>query len=432
MPGARALLATMARRPTPESIAGRGLLGLCVALFGVGCAGGVDEAARELPRGPFGAGATAGDAAGTGSTVGGANAASGASGASGGGGSPATGGAPAPPLVVGGQTGAVAAAGAATCAAEEHRAMLEPLALFVVLDQSNSMVLEEDRWTPVTNALNAFANAPEFAGTQMGLEYFPFLADEDEPKCELETYATPDVPLGPLPAHAAVLASSLEDHHLTREIAEGPDEELRSGTPTRPAYAGARQYLARFLAENPDHVGAIVLATDGDPTGVCDDNGIDDVVDEIESAASDGIRTFVIGIGHENDLDEMARAGATGRDAFIIDTTGQTTEAEFLAALRAIRGAALPCELPLPEPTGGPVDPTRVNVELGEAGQSRTPLYQVASAAECGTSNDGWYYDDPAEPTRIALCPETCARASATVAGELRVVLGCLTMTRVE
>src|SRR5690606_41381036 len=52
--------------------------------------------------------------------------------------------------------------------------------------------------------------------------------------------------------------------------------------------------------------------------------------------------------------------------------TRRSSDLEFLAALRAIRGAALPCELPLPEPTGGPVDPMRVNVELGEAGQSRS------------------------------------------------------------
>ena len=41
--------------------------------------------------------------------------------------------------------------------------------------------------------------------------------------------------------------------------------------------------------------------------------------------------------------------------------------------------------------------------------------------------DDGWYYDDPADPLQIRLCPRTCERVVGEK-GTLRIGLGCDTI----
>jgi len=52
----------------------------------------------------------------------------------------------------------------------------------------------------------------------------------------------------------------------------------------------------------------------------------------------------------------------------------------------------------------------------------------MASAADCG-DEDGWYYDDPAAPGRILLCPTSCDRVSGP-GGNLYYSVGCATRIR--
>lgn len=51
------------------------------------------------------------------------------------------------------------------------------------------------------------------------------------------------------------------------------------------------------------------------------------------------------------------------------------------------------------------------------------PIEQVSGASACGTDG-GWYYDDPVQPTRITLCPASCALHRSTYEHVL-VELGC-------
>jgi hypothetical protein len=306
------------------------------------------------------------------------------------------------------------------------------LALFIALDQSNSMVEDGDRWTPVTDALRAFTAAPESQGLWVALHYFPVLADEDEPKCELANYSSPEITFAQLPANIDPIATSLTEHHFDYESAfESGDEieELRSGTPTRPAVEGALSYVHGWLEANPGHRAAIVLATDGEPTGVCDDNDVDDVAQVLESAAQQtpAVVTYVVGIGEIDRLDELASAGGTGRSAFLVDGSGSETQDQFLAALREIRGTALSCEFGLPEPQTGQIDPMKVNVDLFlDPAGAALELGQVQSQDECADAH-GWYYDDPDSPALISLCPASCTAASSDADARIDVALGCET-----
>jgi hypothetical protein len=313
----------------------------------------------------------------------------------------------------------------ASCVRGQYTAKARALDMFVLLDQSGSMQEDEDRWTPVTTALKTFVGLPELARTGVALQYFP-LGPSDEIKCRADTYATPAVPMAELPANTEPFRKSIDAHYFSK--AECCDTEEHSGTPTKPAVEGAVTYLQGWLKAHADHVGVLLLATDGEPSSVCDDNKVPDVAKVLAAAASASpqIKTYVIGIGNNDKLDALALAGATGEHALIVDGSGAMTEQQLLAALAKIRNEALPCDYPI----ANIPDANSVNVEwtVGPGGAS-TRLINVVDADGCAkASATGWYYDQPTAPTRINLCPDTCATLGKQVDVSVRIVEGCDTI----
>jgi hypothetical protein len=307
------------------------------------------------------------------------------------------------------------------CAGDTYAVSARPLDMLILLDQSGSMKEDEDRWTPVTQAIEQFVRTPTLANTSVGIQYFPLGSDDDE-KCELVRYATPDVGIGALPGNATAIVSSIAEHWFSQE--DCCDTPEHSGTPTRPAVSGSAQYLARWLESNPTHAGVLLLATDGEPSGVCDDNEVEDVAAAI-AAATPSIKTYVIGIGENDALDELAAAGGTGEQALIVDGSGAQTEQQLLAALARIRSAALPCDFPLQHVE----DPRAVNVEWSSVSQpQRTTLRNVASAPDCAKTTSGWFYDDVDQPTRVNLCPDLCKTLGSDPSAMVRIVQGCKTV----
>jgi hypothetical protein len=316
-----------------------------------------------------------------------------------------------------------------TCATAELAATLKPLDIYIMLDRSGSMTEFGDRWTPVTSAIKAFVNSPRSLGLGVGLQYFP-LGVTSEEKCDVAAYASPDVPIAILPGNAGPLGESIDAHYFTQ--AECCDEPEHSGTPTRPAVEGALQYLRTWLSSQEDRVAVLLLATDGQPTKVCDNNGVPAVVSAIAAGASGSppVYTYVIGIGVEENLAQMAEAGGTASPPFIVDGAGgEKTEQEFLSALSLIRGKKLSCDVAIPDGAGS--DPWLINVQYRAegVGDPATLLY-VSSAADCDPAISGWYYDDPEAPTRVILCPETCTAVRSDARAKLEVVVGCRTVVR--
>lgn len=126
---------------------------------------------------------------------------------------------------------------------------------------------------------------------------------------------------------------------------------------------------------------------------------------EFKWGAWPSIPTYVIGIGSSTgNLNTIASSGGT-TSAYMV-TGGDATA--FLNAMNAIRQSALGCDYSVPTPSTGNLDVngTVVTYKLGATG---TPvgLSPKSSEADCGTA-DGFFYDDPAHPTKITLCPTTC------------------------
>ena len=90
------------------------------------------------------------------------------------------------------------------------------------------------------------------------------------------------------------------------------------------------------------------------------------------------------------------------------------------------------CELDIPPPSEGTLDPGKVNVTVNGMNGSTTVL-KVAGAAACDSAG-GWYYDDDANPTQVILCPASCdaAQAEADVAAGVSVDVhfGCATLVK--
>jgi hypothetical protein len=340
------------------------------------------------------------------------------------------------------------------CAGDVTTAQQLPLDIFIMLDQSGSMLDTVagggTKWDAVTAALKAFVTQPGLGGISVGIQYFGLppggsmtcgttcATDADcgpatcgpcffgiclgggaaGDSCDANDYAKADVEIAPLPGVAPAIINSINAHSPT------------TSTPTSAALAGAIQHAKDWATQHPNHVVIDIFATDGDPSECdLDQNNIN----AIAAAGYNGmpkISTFVIGVGSSlTALNGIAAAGGTGQ-AFIVDTT-QNVNQQFIMALNAIRGAALGCNYKIPVPSVGQPDYSKVNVEYTPGGSSTPQIIpQVAGKGQCPSNGDAWYYDDPNNPTQILLCDATCNKLSADNMGTVSVVLGCKTIIK--
>jgi hypothetical protein len=102
-------------------------------------------------------------------------------------------------------------------------------------------------------------------------------------------------------------------------------------------------------------------------------------------------------------------------------------------ATAVIGGSQVSCVYDIPDPPNGDtIDYGKVNVEFYPTPTSMPEdFFNVpGGGADCGTSTDGWYYDNPSSPTQILLCPDTCTYAQMAPEGEVRVLFGCATVVK--
>jgi hypothetical protein len=271
--------------------------------------------------------------------------------------------------------------------------------------------------------------------------------------CDFNAYATPVVPIAPLPGSNTGQAMTLATA-LGKPTPDGY-------TPTGPALKGAIQYAQQYAQAHAGHKLAIVLVTDGLPLGFtdyfdpntgiihygfprteCNPNDIPGIAALAASAATPtggmpAIPTFVIGVYSSAEgasigamLDQIATGGGTA-PAILIDTS-QDVGQVLQTKLGEIRTKAIACDYQIPS-TGVSFD--KVNVSF-KSGSNETPIGHVPAAdGNKGTGCDsrgGWYYDqNPTSggtPTKITVCPATCQMLQADLSGTVNVLLGCPTI----
>ncbi len=98
-------------------------------------------------------------------------------------------------------------------------------------------------------------------------------------------------------------------------------------------------------------------------------------------------------------------------------------------AQQVIGGASLACSYQIPDaPAGEVFDPDQVNVEFEDADGVPLSIGRVDSEAACAGVAQGWYYDDPTNPARIIVCPQTCDTIRDFEAGKVAIKFGCETI----
>jgi hypothetical protein len=322
------------------------------------------------------------------------------------------------------------------CTGVEAAAEALPVDMFIMLDQSVSMndSLQGDdvsMWEGTSAALSAFVNHPAAAGLGVGIQYFG-LPDA----CNVDAYATPDVPVGRLPGVAPAIVSSINAHYPS------------TLTPMAPALEGALRYMQSWAVANPERASVVVLATDGFPTqcgvscttdadceagGTCDDEGMctPNSIAEIAklaeryATADPPVRTFVVGIGAAlANLGAIARGGGTG-DAFFIESG--SVENALVQAMLSIAAAPMDCDFAFPTEAPDPslvIDKNQVDVVyIPRATGIEERIPRITSQSGCVPANGvGWYYDNNEDPSWIHVCPQVCERFAA---GIVSIRVGC-------
>lgn len=102
-------------------------------------------------------------------------------------------------------------------------------------------------------------------------------------------------------------------------------------------------------------------------------------------------------------------------------------------ATAVVSQSSISCQYDIPMvPDGGTIDPAKVNVSYTPGGGSAQTIgYVPGGAADCTQQVGGWYYDDPASPTQIILCPSTCTSVQGDPGAKMDVVFGCDTIVAV-
>lgn len=305
---------------------------------------------------------------------------------------------------------------AGTCVADEVAAETVPLAMLVLVDRSGSMLGE--RWTAATKAIRAFADRGEVAGMPMGLSFFPPLGAGDE--CARSSYTPLAVPIAELPENALVIQEKLASVTPVGD------------TPMSGALQGAIDEMRAFLAVAEPHEGVIILVTDGDPSACGSVGNVAQVASTgaVPTGTEPRVRTFAVGMQGATfaNLNQIAQAGGSPSAFDVGSGTGQ--QEQLLAALESVRLGAIGCEfvLPLPAPDQGVLDLESVSVVLKPGkNDPEATMRKVANLAACGTTTGGFYYDDPARPSRVVLCPASCEDVRAGgVDASVKLVFGCI------
>jgi hypothetical protein len=297
------------------------------------------------------------------------------------------------------------------CAGIAYKAEAVPVDMYIMFGQSSSMgdPLPDGSgtwWGAAQAAVTSFVNNGRANGLNVGIQYFP-LGGVAPTSCTAP-YSTPEVELGLLPANAAALAASIQAH--------GP----KAFTPTAPALQGAIDHMKAWAPKNPGRAPVVVLVTNGFPTE-CDPQQIPDIATLAKMAfdTEPRVRTFVVGfnLGQAGqNLNQIAKAGGTDT-AFLIDTGD--IGAAFVNAMLSIAARPLDCALDIPQSTDPrmALDPGLVDVRYTPSATGVTDhVKKLNNLGECDAAGgQGWYYDSPSKPTKIIVCPGTCAGFAAGV-----------------
>ncbi|MCA9623436.1 MAG: hypothetical protein KC731_30655, partial [Myxococcales bacterium] len=226
-----------------------------------------------------------------------------------------------------------------------------------------------------------------------------------------DAYVTPSVPIAPLPDNASAIKGAL--------AGVTPDGE----TPTALVLRGALEHSRSLLLGDPGRAVALALVTDGAP------NACNSSAESVAAVASHGatvapqVLTYVIGLetGYLDVLGQVAAAGGTG-EPIIIDELGGAQA--LVDALEGLRDNLVACRYSVPRIADVTPVGSDITVRYRPSPDAEpVDLPRVASAGSC--QGAGFWVDDPTAPTRVELCPTSCAAVHDSLTTRVIVRAGC-------
>jgi hypothetical protein len=378
-----------------------------LAMAATACDGGGNNDATQASAGTLGGVSTAGpdtdtDDAGTGGTDGAGDSDSGFDGSSDGGDGPKF------------------DLGAATtgnipedeeCAAVSEAAELVPLPadIIFVVDNSGSMSFEAGE---VQERLNDFSNQIIASGIDVHVVLISSYPGDGHGICI-------DAPLG---------AGGCPNNDTNLPLFNHVDRRVSSSSAWSDIISTAAEWSPFMRAESSKHV--VVISDDSPNINADSFNG---QFVALDPSYADYIHHSVV--CHSNcasaaDIGTQYINLTNDRGGVAADLCDQDFQAVFDAlSTEVIGGTQLACEFPIPEPPNGEsFDPDKVNVEFDDGLGGTSSIPRVDSADQCAGVIDGWYYDNPAAPTQIVMCPQTCDKAQVAKNGSINIAFGCETI----
>jgi Mg-chelatase subunit ChlD len=291
-------------------------------------------------------------------------------------------------------------------------------------DNANS----PSKWEITTQALIKAVRALPGSAT-IGLSYF---ANDDE--CGVNS-----LPSVPLLANSSAQQQAIETS--IRSVSPGGGTPIVGATILAYAHMHASALAGKIYGNE-----FVVLITDGAQSEQCSfaprcssATSCTDVLinEEVAKAAGRGvgIRTFVVGVpGSEparTVLSQIAKLGGSGpancdpqQGNCHFDMTKVTDlSAALNSALAEIAGQAVSCELNVPKPDQGELDPTLVNVVYTPSGGRESVVVRQDLRTACNAGANGWQYADA--NSKIRLCGDICNAVRSDTGAKVDVVLGC-------
>jgi hypothetical protein len=330
------------------------------------------------------------------------------------------------------------------CAGFSVPVELTPVNLIFIVDKSGSMGAgggqsaagdRAKRWDPMVAAFTTFFQSVTSPAMKASFTFFPAPCDLDLDAgggcvCSASEYnpttvqanGESSVPLTQIVGHTKTFTDLLANNNPN------------GGTPTIAALQGSYNYAASVqAAAAAGGVTYVVLITDGAPGfgvlmsdgGVrgdpgCTGNDITTITALTSTNASQGIETYVFGMGGIANLDRIATAG--GHDLVTISIgDSDATTLQFINELNKIPKPVFNCTHPIPPTTG--LDLNKVNVYYTNSASSDEHL--IPNNPSCGLGDkSGWYMSG----NNIELCQVTCNALKADASSALNVQFGCETI----
>lgn len=318
-----------------------------------------------------------------------------------------------------------------SCAGASAYAKLKKVKLFVSVDKSLSQgcslghvgptpcpTTAPTRWDQLKGAFGTFIQDPASDDLDMWLRFWPHNVGGN---CPTAYPAGCGASAGCKTANAdATLSTVAGETTLINAFAAITPSGV---TPMFPGLEGALLAAKEAKDANPSLAPVVILVTDGTPTQ-CSGNGASPApIADLASLYFNGygIRTYIIGVD-VNSTNIQIIAGSGGGKGYAIDG-GDPIQTLMLDALNQIKQEFTACTLDLPDLDI--FDPTMATFTYTPGAGAPMTLTQVANLAACGAGN-GWYYDNPADPESVTLCPTTCTTVKSDLEATLELEIACI------